>query len=178
MIYAGASGVGTAAIQICNILKVNAFTVVSSPSKREICMQVGAKGCVLYKNNDKWDEELIQVNNGKRFDALLDCVGVSNLDRTINLLDIDGRWILYGLLSGVKAEVNFMKLLQKRIILKTSLLKARSDEYKTNLIENFSEKVLPEFGTHKVKPIIDTVLQSNFENANAFIEAHQKMEKN
>ena len=66
-------------------------------------MQVGAKGCVLYKNNHKWDEELIQLNKGKRFDALLDCVGVSNLDRTINLLKIDGRWILYGLLSGVIA---------------------------------------------------------------------------
>ena len=103
-------------------------------------MQVGAKACVLYKNNDKWDEELIQSNNGKRFDALLDCVGVSNLDRTINLLDIDGRWILYGLLSGVKAEVNFMKLMQKRIVLKTSLLKSRSDKYKTNLIKNLSQQ--------------------------------------
>jgi NADPH:quinone reductase-like Zn-dependent oxidoreductase len=66
-------------------------------------MQVGAKGCVLYKNNHKWDEELIRLNKGKRFDALLDCVGVSNLERTINLLEIDGRWILYGLLSGVIA---------------------------------------------------------------------------
>ena len=68
----------------------------------------------------------------------MDCVGVSNLDRTINLLDIDGRWILYGLLSGPKAEVNFAKLMQKRIVLKTSLLKARSEEYKNNLIKNFS----------------------------------------
>jgi len=30
VIYAGASGVGTAAIQICNALKLNAFAVVSS----------------------------------------------------------------------------------------------------------------------------------------------------
>jgi NADPH:quinone reductase-like Zn-dependent oxidoreductase len=29
-IYAGASGVGTAAIQICKILNLNAFAVVSS----------------------------------------------------------------------------------------------------------------------------------------------------
>jgi len=103
VIYAGASGVGTATIQICKILKVNAFTVVSSEAKKQLCLDVGAKGCVLYKDNEKWDEELIQINGGKRFDALLDCVGVSNLDRTINLLDVDGRWVLYGLLSGVKA---------------------------------------------------------------------------
>ena len=94
------------------------------------------------------------------------------------MLDVDGRWVLYGLLSGVKAEVNFMKLMQKRIVLKTSLLKARSDEYKTNLINNFGDQVLPAFETEKVKPIIDTVFQSSFENADAFIEAHKKMENN
>jgi hypothetical protein len=55
-----------------------------------------------------------------------------------------------------------MKLLQKRIVLKTSLLKARSDEYKTNLINDFSDKVLPQFKTLKVKPIIDTILHTNF----------------
>lgn len=100
---------------------------------------------------------------------------MSNLDRTINLLDIDGRWILYGLLSGPKAEVNFAKLMQKRIVLKTSLLKARSEEYKNNLIKNFSEKVLPEFETLKVKPIIDSILKTNWSDANPFIEAHKKM---
>ena len=62
-----------------------------------------------------------------------------------------------------------MKLLQKRIVLKTSLLKSRSDEYKSNLIKNFSEKVLPEFETEKVKPIIDTILKTNFDNADSFI---------
>jgi len=71
-----------------------------------------------------------------------------------------------------------MKLLQKRIVLKTSLLKSRSDEYKSNLIKNFSEQVLPEFETEKVKPIIDTILKTNFDNADSFIEAHKKMEKN
>jgi hypothetical protein len=52
---------------------------------------------------------------------------------------------MYGLLSGAKAEFNFMKMMQKRIVLKTSLLKARSDEYKTNLINDFKEKIIPGF---------------------------------
>ena len=55
VIYAAASGVGTAAIQICNILGYNAFAVVSSEQKSQICLKLGAKACVLYKNNDKWD---------------------------------------------------------------------------------------------------------------------------
>lgn len=88
---------------------------------------------------------MITLNDGKHFSAVLDCVGVSNIDQTVNLLDVDGRWVLFGLLSGAKAEFNFMKIMQKRINLITTLLKTRSYEYKTKLINDFSSEILPHF---------------------------------
>lgn len=49
-------------------------------------MDLGAKGVALYHGNDKWDQDLIDSNKGNNFSAVLDCVGVSNIDQTINLL--------------------------------------------------------------------------------------------
>lgn len=37
VIYAGASGVGTAVIQICKVLKANVFAVVSGEKKGKVC---------------------------------------------------------------------------------------------------------------------------------------------
>ena len=54
VIYAGASGVGTAAIQICNVLGFEPYAVVSTPEKGELCKKVGVKGVVYYKDNEKW----------------------------------------------------------------------------------------------------------------------------
>ena len=56
VIYAGASGVGTAAIQICNSLGFEPYAVVSTEVKGEVCKKMGAKDVVYYKDNDKWDD--------------------------------------------------------------------------------------------------------------------------
>ena len=74
---------------------------------------------------------------------VLDCVGASNAESTLELLGIDGKWVLFGLLSGAKlAEFNLGALLMKRIHLITTTLKTRSDEYKSNLIQDFAKTAL------------------------------------
>ena len=64
------------------------------------------------------------------FNAVLDCVGSDNVDNTIKLLDIDSKWVLFGLLSGGKTNLNLAQLLGKRIQLIPTTLKTRSKEYK------------------------------------------------
>ena len=87
---------------------------------------MGAKGVSFYRDNQNWASELLESNNGNNFTAVLDCVGSSNVESTIKLLDVDGRWILYGLLSGGKADINLGLLLAKRINLISTTLKSRT----------------------------------------------------
>lgn len=54
VIYAGASGVGTAAIQICNILGYVPYAVVSGKEKGDLCRKVGVREVVYYKDNPDW----------------------------------------------------------------------------------------------------------------------------
>lgn len=49
VIYAAASGVGTAAIQICNLLGIIPYGVVSGPEKGKLCEKYGIKKVVYYK---------------------------------------------------------------------------------------------------------------------------------
>lgn len=87
---------------------------------------MGARDVVYYRDNENWAEELIKANEGKPFNAVLDCVGAGNVPHTTKLLGRDGRWVLYGLLSGGKVEMNLAELLGKRIKLITTTLKTRS----------------------------------------------------
>jgi NADPH:quinone reductase-like Zn-dependent oxidoreductase len=82
VIYAGASGVGTAAIQLGRLLGAKVWSVVSTPEKGQLCEQVGAAGVVYYKDNPTWAKDLI-AKHGGTFDAVLDCVGADNTESTL-----------------------------------------------------------------------------------------------
>ena len=177
VMYAGASGVGTAAIQLGQLLGAKVWAVVSTPDKGKICEELGASGVVYYRDNPAWAKELIQKKGGN-FDAVLDCVGPSNAESTTELLGVDGKWVLFGLLSGAKAEFNFGPLLMKRINLISTTLKTRSCEYKNALIQDFSKTALPGFDEGKLKPIIFKTFQCDWTSAEPFIEAHKLIESN
>jgi tumor protein p53-inducible protein 3 len=54
VVYAGASGVGTAALQLAKLFEVDVWSVVSSKEKGKICHELGANGVVYYKGNPNW----------------------------------------------------------------------------------------------------------------------------
>ena len=174
VIYAGASGVGTAAIQLCKLLGAHPWAVVSSAEKGKICEEVGAEGVVFYKDNENWAKELIKKKGGN-FTTVLDCIGPSNADSTLDLLEVDGKWILYGLLSGAKAKINLAITLFKRINIISTTLKTRTDEYKANLVDDFRMTALPGFNNHILKPIIYKKYICDWSSVDPFIQAHKLM---
>lgn len=115
---------------------------------------------------------------GGNFNAVLDCVGSDNYEATIELLDIDGRWILFGLLSGFKTNLNLASLLAKRISLISTTLKTRTDQYKDNLIADFTKTALWGFDKQELKPIIYKTITCDWTSVEPFIEAHKLMESN
>lgn len=73
---------GTAAIQLGKLLGANIYCVVSTEEKGKVCVDLGAKGVVYYKNNGNWAKDLINLKGGL-FNAVLDCVGSDNYESTI-----------------------------------------------------------------------------------------------
>lgn len=74
--------------------------------------------------DDEILKEIKKITNGKMINILLDCVGPSNLNLSLNICGMDSSWILYGLLSGAKSNnFNMAHIVSKRISLIGSTLR-------------------------------------------------------
>ncbi|XP_030644921.1 quinone oxidoreductase PIG3 [Chanos chanos] len=175
LIHAGASGVGTAAIQLVRLAQAVPIITAGSPEKLKMADKLGAAAGFNYKEED-FSERVLQHTEGRGVDVILDCIGGACWERNVRSLAMDGRWVLYGMLGGKTAEGDLLgKLLFKRGHLLSSLLRSRSLQYKAELVRSFTEQVLPHFLTsgESLRPVIDSVF-----NLEAIAEAHRHMEAN
>lgn len=175
LIHAGASGVGTAAIQLALLAGAVPVITAGSPEKLRLAKSLGAAAGFNYKEDD-FAEKVCDFTKGKGADIILDCIGGSCWEKNVDCLAIDGQWVLYGLMGGRTMQGDLLgKLLSKRGQLLASLLRSRSLQYKADLVKAFSKRALPFFSdqSDSLKPVIDSTF--NLEN---IVEAHKHMEAN
>lgn len=174
LVHAGASGVGTAAIQIAVQLR-NARVCTTSGSKRkqDLCDSLGAEININYK--EKKFADVIEAKLGKEcINLVLDFVGKPYWDQNIRLLVMDGRVVYLSMLGGATIEkMSLVPILRKRLTIKGSTLRNRTKEYKAKLTCDFAADCLPLFNEGKLKPVIDSVYDWNDVE-----KAHKRMEKN
>ncbi|KAM8953449.1 quinone oxidoreductase PIG3 [Pelodytes ibericus] len=176
LIHAGASGVGTAAIQLCRLAGAVPMVTAGSPEKLETAKQLGAAAGFNYKQED-FGAKCLEFTHGVGVDIILDCVGATHWEKNLQCLNTDGRWVLYGLMGS--GEINgdlLSKLLWKRGSILGSLLRSRTSKYKAELVKAFTEQALPYFtsgGSVELKPVVDSVFPLK-----KISDAHQRMENN
>ncbi|XP_058255455.1 quinone oxidoreductase PIG3 [Hemibagrus wyckioides] len=177
LIHAGASGVGTAAIQLARLFHAVPLVTAGSPDKLKIAVKLGAAAGFNYKDGD-FSEKILQFTQGRGVDIILDCIGGSYWEKNVRSLAMDGRWVLYGVMGGKAVDGDLLgKLLFKRGHILSSLLRSRSLQYKAELIGSFIEQALPHFQptdlSMSLRPIIDTMFKMEH-----IAEAHSYMEAN
>lgn len=173
LIHAGASGVGTAAIQLVKEFGAYSIATAGTREKLDACLQLGANHVINYKEQN-FQAEIEKITNRQGVDLILDFVGASYFQQNIQSLNTNGRLILIGTMGGAKInEFNLLPLLMKRISIIGSTLRSQTIEQKIHLTNQFNQQVLPLFETKKIKPVIDSILSWNEVN-----EAHNRMEKN
>ena len=169
LLHAGASGIGTAAIQLCNLFNCKSFVTASTHEKISYCIKLGAENGSL-RSNKPFDDVKNWAPDG--VDIILDPVGGSYFQDNLNALSIEGRLLLIGLMGGTKSEINLGQVLMKRQKIIGSTIRARSSIVKGKVMNDLLEKVWPHFKSKKIKPIIYKTM--SIENAN---QAHEIMEK-
>jgi putative PIG3 family NAD(P)H quinone oxidoreductase len=153
IIHAGASGVGTAAIQLVVAAGARAIVTVGSEEKAAFCRELGAIA-INYKEQD-FLAVVKQMTDGQGVDVILDPVGGAYLDRNINALRRFGRLISIGLLSGSKGELNMGQVLGKRLRIIGSTLRTRPVAEKIAITRRFEAEVWPKLIDGRLRPIID-----------------------
>lgn len=172
LIHAGASGVGSAAIQLAKAVGAAVVTTVSNPSKGQACEKLGADHVINYRELDF--VEWTKAHYAKGFDVVLDVVGGDYLTRNINVSALDGRIVMLAMLSGRYSDkLDIAKLLLKRINIHASTLRNRSDDYKTALVQDFCRDFYPMLVNKQITPIIDSCY--SWQQVD---QAHQRMASN
>ncbi len=149
LLHAGASGVGSAAIQLCKAFGSPCWVSVGSAERLAYCEGLGAQGGVLRGDG------LDGLRDFGPFDVVLDPVGASYAAHNLKMLAQDGRWVIIGLMGGRKAELDLALLLGKRIQLIGSTLRSRDAESKAQLLAELEQQVWPLFAEGRLKPQLE-----------------------
>jgi putative PIG3 family NAD(P)H quinone oxidoreductase len=155
LIHGGASGVGTAAIQVAHALGARVACTVGDDTKIDRCRALGAELVINYKKGDfaaeiaRWSPSGVSL--------ILDIIGREYFERNISVLAPRGRLVCIATMSGAKAELDIAALMRKRLSVIGSVLRGRSIAEKGELVTEFSERILPLFESGAVAPIVDSV---------------------
>jgi putative PIG3 family NAD(P)H quinone oxidoreductase len=170
LVHGGASGVGTAAIQIARLFEARVFVTAGTAEKCRVCEKLGAERAINYRNED-FVEVVKSLTEGKGADVILDMVGGDYIQRNINLLAHDGRLVYIAFMRGAKAEVNFLPVMLRRLTITGATLRPRPVEEKGAIAKALRKTVWPQIENGRVKPVI----HATFPLARA-AEAHRLME--
>lgn len=151
LLHAGASGVGTAAIQLCKAFDHPCFVTVGSEDKLEACRKLGAEAG--WNRHDGSFVDAVKQWGGA--DMILDPVGASYLADNQQALNADGRLVLIGLMGGRNAELDLGRMLMKRQRLIGSTLRARPPQAKGLILDALHAHVWPRLASGEVRPLID-----------------------
>lgn len=174
LIHAGASGVGTAAIQLAvQLREARVCTTSGSKRKQELCASLGSEISINYKEQSF--AEAIEAGLGKeRINLVVDFIGRPYWEQNIRVLATDGILVYLAMMGGATIEkMSLVPILRKRLAIKGSTLRNRPRSYKSELTEAFAHDCLHLFEKGKLKPVVDSVF--SWEEAE---EAHQRMEQN
>ncbi|MBV2132810.1 NAD(P)H-quinone oxidoreductase [Pseudomonas sp. MAP12] len=149
LLHAGASGVGSAGIQLCKAFGSPCWVSVGSAERLAYCEALGAQGGVIR------GETLDGLRDFAPFDVILDPVGASYAELNLKLLGQDGRWVIIGLMGGRKAQLDLALLLGKRIQMIGSTLRSRDAESKAQLLAELEQHVWPLFSEGRLKPQLE-----------------------
>lgn len=171
LIHAGASGVGTAAIQLAKVLR-NARVAVTAGSdeKLSLCESLSADLMINYKEQNF--AEVIEKEFGKNsVDVTIDFVGSPYWEMNVRSMAMDGRVVYLAILGGATVEkMSLLPILRKRLTISGSTLRNRTLEYKIELTNAFKFENSNHLKEGKLTPVIDSIFDwKEVENA------HQRM---
>jgi NADPH:quinone reductase len=153
LVHGGSSGIGTTAIQLAKQFGAKVFVTAGSEDKCEACRKLGADLAINYKTED-FVAVCKAATDGKGVDVILDMVGGDYIGRNYEAAAVEGRIVQIAFQGSAKAEVNFMRLMLKRLHHTGSTLRSRSNADKGAIARTVEDRVLPLLAAGKVKPVI------------------------
>lgn len=113
LIWGGAGGLGTMAIQICTLFKARAIAVVASDEKADYCRRLGAE-FVLNRKTQRLVREIQKITDKRGVDIVFEHVGQSTWETSSLALRWGGTIVICGATSGYTGTIDFRFLWNKQ----------------------------------------------------------------
>ncbi|WP_200878139.1 NAD(P)H-quinone oxidoreductase [Bosea sp. LC85] len=172
MIHGGTSGIGTTAIQLAKAFGATVVATAGSNEKCAACLELGADFAINYRERD-FVGAAKEASGGRGIDLILDMVGGDYISRNYEAAAESGRIVQIAFLNGPKAEVDFRRLMMKRLTHTGSTLRPRTIAEKAAIAAELEARVWPLLAQGRCKPVI----HSTFPLAEA-AAGHRLMESN
>lgn len=170
LIHGGSSGIGTTAIQLARASGAIVYATAGSDEKCAACIRLGAAVAINYRRDD-FVAVIADETSRTGVDVILDIVGGDYLLRNLQCLAPDGRLVQIGLMGKGRPEVDLGLVLQRRLTITGSTLRARPIEEKARLAREVERHVWPWLQDGTVQPVIDRTFALA-----AAADAHRRLE--
>jgi NADPH:quinone reductase len=153
LVHGGTSGIGTTAIQLARALGATVYATAGGPEKVKACEALGADRGIDYRAED-FVAVIHEQTGGQGVDLILDMVGGDYLPRNIECLALEGRHVSIAFLNGPVVKLNLVPVMQKRLTLTGSTLRARPVAEKAAIARAVQAHVWPMIEDGRLVPQI------------------------
>lgn len=154
LVHGGTSGIGTTAIMLAKAFGARVIVTAGSPAKCAAAERLGADRAIDHRAED-FVEATRAATDGRGADVILDMVGGSYVERNYEAAAEGGRIVQIAFLESPRAQVNFTKLMTKRLTHTGSTLRPRTVAEKSAIARALEEKVWPLIEAGQIRPVID-----------------------
>lgn len=154
LVHAAASGVGQAVLQLAKLRGNPTFATAGSAEKLSLAQRLGAEQ--TWNRHDGSFVEAVKQWGGA--DVILDPVAGDYLGWNQQVLNLDGRLVVIGLMGGRDTHIDAGRLLMKRQRIMGSTLRSQPNAVKARIMADLYSQVWPLFEQQKIKPTIDDVM--------------------
>lgn len=153
MVHGGSSGIGTTAIQLAKAFGAMVIATAGSGAKCRACLDLGADHAINYREQD-FVAASREATGGRGVDLILDMVGGDYIDRNYEAAAESGRIAQIAFLNGPKAQVDFRRLMMKRLSHTGSTLRPRTIAEKAAIATELQAKVWPLIEAGRCRPVM------------------------
>ena len=157
LVHGAAGGVGTAAVQIGLVTGARVLGVVRSERAAEAVRELGGEPI----EDESFVRGVAEATDGRGADVVLELVGAPHFDADLEALALAGRIVVVGVGAGQEATIPLLRLMQKRAVVRGTVLRPRPLEEKAAAVRAFEREVVPALEDGRMRPLVDSVFPAD-----------------
>jgi NADPH:quinone reductase len=148
LVHGASGGVGSAAVQLGVAVGARVVATVRTPKVEEAVASLGA---------DVLLEADFPGGMSVSPDVILELVGATHFPANLDVLARRGRIVVVSVAGGNEIQLPLGLLMQKRMTIAGTVLRARPLEEKATAVRAFEREVVPGLASGRLRPLVDSV---------------------